>query len=329
MANPTGIEAITRNLILPKLHDNIFEENVLLSELKKRGNYKSTSGGLKVEEELEYGKSTVTTYSTSNNVLGTSQTDDLVTRTQNDWRHYEAAIVLSGLKALYNQGNEALVDYVTTKVKNAHKSLEEQVSADLYNDQSNSGVTLPAGDAEGINGLTQICDDGTEANATYANIARGSYTWWKANTQDLSGAAITIKDINTMLTQCANGNDRVTFSLAKAVVVDYLKSLLTPNQRFSDAKLAEAGFENIKIGNAIIVADDSVPMYDTSWYRMFHLNLKYLYLRYHKDDNFSLDKEGYVVPAGSRKKTSHIFWSGNLTCSNCARQGQTRNFAIG
>lgn len=69
------INAITQKKFLPKLYDNIFDSNVLLSEMKKGNGYRKLDGGEKIVVPLEYAQLTAVGSYEGSDVLSTTDNE--------------------------------------------------------------------------------------------------------------------------------------------------------------------------------------------------------------------------------------------------------------
>ena len=90
-------------------------------------------------------------------------------------------------------------------------------------------------------------------------------------------------------------------------------------QRYSDSKMASAGFENLKYKSAPIIFDDNVN-FGLTGETVFFLNTKYLYLMEHPEARWTEDDE--KVPLNQDAVVIPMYWMGNLCCSNRSLQGK-------
>ena len=90
-------------------------------------------------------------------------------------------------------------------------------------------------------------------------------------------------------------------------------------QRFSDPKLADAGFQTLKFKGVDVIYDGGQGG-NCPEKHMYFLNTDYIYLRPHKDRNMK-------VIGGNRMAINQdalyriIGWAGNMTMSNAQLQG--------
>ena len=90
-------------------------------------------------------------------------------------------------------------------------------------------------------------------------------------------------------------------------------------QRFSDPKMANAGFETLKFKGADVIYDGGQGGYCPEKH-MYFLNTDYLRLRSHKDRNMKLFG-GNRMAIDQDALYKIIGWAGNLTMSNAQLQG--------
>ena len=69
------INGLTQRKLLPKLYDNIFDSNVLLSRMKKGDGYMKIDGGVTVDVPLEYALLSASGTYAGADVLSTTDND--------------------------------------------------------------------------------------------------------------------------------------------------------------------------------------------------------------------------------------------------------------
>ena len=117
-----------------------------------------------------------------------------------------------------------------------------------------------------------------------------------------------------MWLSCIRGTDKPDLIMADSTEYTFFEAALQQYQRFTDASMAEAGFEALKYKTADVVYDDQCVAK-----HMYFLNTDYLYLRPHSERQFdaldqrdSINQDAMVIP---------VVWAGNMTCSNRSLQG--------
>lgn len=298
-----------------KLADNVTDNNALLSRLKERGNIRPISGGTKIVEELEYGESNTYWYSGYDTL--TFNNPQLFTAAEYELKLLAAPIGCSGEELLKNSGRERVIDLMEAKIKNAEKSLANQMSVGIYSDGTgNSGKQLT-----GLKAL--VADDPTTGTVGGINRATSGNEFWR-NQTSTAGSALTAATIyeamNGVFLACSRGSDKPDLIVADDSMFKTYEASLVPQQRFTNAKLGEAGFENLKFKGADVIYDGGIGGACPSKH-MYFLNTEYLKLRPHRERNFKLigDRERVAINQDAIYRI--IGWAGNLTMSNAQLQG--------
>jgi len=316
MASPNLSELVTTTLRnrSAKLADNVSNNNALLYRLKEKGNNK-VDGGRTIVQELEYAENSTYTRYSGYETLNISPSD-VMSAAEFDWKQVAVAVSISGLEELQNSGKEAIIKLLSSRIKNAEKTMYNNMSTDIYSDGTADG-------GKQIGGLQSIvADDGT---GTVGGIARASYSFWANQYYDFSDNSATPGSdtiqtaMNTLYLNCARGADRPDLIVADNIYFRYYWESLQANQRFTNEKMAAAGFDNLKFMGADVVFDGGQDGACPASH-MYMLNTDYLYLKSHKDRNMvPLNPDRFAVNQDAMVKL--IGWAGNMTVSNSALQG--------
>ena len=126
--------------------------------------------------------------------------------------------------------------------------------------------------------------------------------------------------MNGVFLACSRGSDKPDLIVADDSMFKTYEASLVPQQRFTNAKLGEAGFENLKFKGADVIYDGGIGGACPSKH-MYFLNTEYLKLRPHRERNFKLigDRERVAINQDAIYRI--IGWAGNLTMSNAQLQG--------
>ena len=298
-----------------KLADNMSDNNALLRRLKERGNICPISGGTSIVEELEYGESDSYWYSGYDTL--TFNNPQLFTAAEYEMKFLAAPVGASGEELLKNSGKERIIDLLLAKVKNAEKTLKNQMSVAIYSDGTgSSGKQLT-----GLKAL--VADVPTSGTVGGINRATSGNEFWQnwAHTASASLTSATIYDaMNTAYLACSRGTDRPDLIVASDDMYKIYESSIVPQQRFTNAKLADAGFQNLKFKGADVIYDGGVGGACPAKH-MYFLNTEYLKLRPHKDRNFKMIGDGDRLAVNQDAVYRIIGWAGNLTMSNAKLQG--------
>lgn len=298
-----------------KLADNVTANNAILSRLKERGNIRPISGGSKIVEELEYGEGDTYWY-TGYDTL-TFNNPQLFTAAAYEMKLLAAPIGCSGEELLKNSGKERVIDLMEAKIKNAEKSLANQMSVGIYSDGTGNG-------GKQLTGLKAlVADDPTSGTVGGINRATSGNEFWR-NYAKSFGTALTTSTIygamNDAYLACSRGSDKPDLIVADDTLYGIYEGSLVAQQRFVNAKLAEAGFENLKFKGADVIYDGGIGGKCPAGH-MYFLNTEYLKLRPHRERNFKLIGDRERVAINQDAVYRIVGWAGNLTMSNAQLQG--------
>ena len=291
--------------------DNVSNHNALWRRLKDRGNIKLISGGYEIVEPLDYAENaTYQRYSGFEELnVGAS---DVLSAAKYDWKQAAVHVVSSGLELRQNSGKEALINLAKSKMKNAMRTMANNLSSDLYSDGT-------ASSGKQIGGLEHILS--TVGTGTVGGINSSTFTFWKNQFTD--GAGATKSDIGDRMRDlwllCQREGDQTDFIVSSVDLYTLYWNGLTDLQRYTSRDdVAGDGFASgLKFMQADCFHDTSDSGAPTN--KMHFLNTEYIKMVVHRDANLNtldektpVNQDGVAIP---------IIFQGNLTCSNRARQG--------
>jgi hypothetical protein len=311
-SNYNDVFTVTLESRSKALADNVSKNNALLSRLKEKGNLRPVSGGSKILEELEYGTGDMVWYSGYDSISYTPK--QLFSAAEYALKLCAVPVAVSGEELLINSGEEQVMDLLEKRISNAEKTMCNQMSAAIYGDGTGSS-------GKAIGGLALlVADDPTTGTVGGINRATTGNEFWR--NQKL-GAAITSSNIkekmNTVYMNCTRGTDKPDLIVCDDSLYTTYESALTELQRFSDPKMADAGFTSLKFKGADVIFDGGQGG-NCPAKHMYFLNTDYIYLRSHKDRNMKvIGGERMAINQDALYKI--IGWAGNMTMSNAAVQG--------
>lgn len=319
MPSPNLSEIITTTLRnrTGKLADNVTKRNALLLRLKEKGNVKPVSGGRTIVQELEYAENGTFQRYTGYEPLNIAPSD-VFTAAEFDIKQAAVSVSISGLETLQNAGKEALIDLLQSRIKNAERTLMNNIAVDCYSDGT-------ASSGKQIGGLQLLCAD-SPSSGTVGGIDRATWSFWRNVSFDATtdgGAAATNANItgymNRVYLQLIRGGDAPDLIVADNNYFRlYLESLQGIQQIVSD-KMGQAGFTSVKYMNADVVADGGIGG-GAPTNHMYFLNTEYIHFRPMKDRNFAvIGAERFSTNQDAMVKI--IGWAGNMTASNLSLQG--------
>lgn len=298
-----------------KLADNMTKNNALLSRLSERGNIRPLDGGSSIVEEIEYGESDSYWYAGYDTL--TFNGPQLFTAATYDWKLLAAPVGASGEEILKNSGRERVIDLVEAKLKNAVKTLKNQMSVALYSDGTGSS-------GKQLTGLkVLVADDPTTGTVGGINRATSGNEFWR-NQAKVSANALTTSTIKgemqALYLKCSRGTDRPDLIVTDDSMFTLYENSLVEQMRFTNNRLADAGFMNLKYKGADVIYDGGIGGACPQGH-MYFLNTNYLRLRPHKDRQFKMIGERERVAINQDAVYHLIGWAGNLTMSNAELQG--------
>jgi hypothetical protein len=288
------ISATTQKNYIPRLVDNIFDSDPLWQRARDRGWYESKNGGTTIMQPLMYAVNGAVGSYNPTDTLDTSDSDQF-TSAEFNWKHYYANISVTEADELKNSGDSQVLNFVKNKVMAAEMSLKDSLQDGLYS----AGTT-----ASDIGGLRLIVDSGN----TVGGISQSTYTWW-ASTEDSSTTTFSLSAYQTKFNQLSVNGKSPTVSVATRSIYNSAYALLQPQQRFVDAKTAQAGFSSIMLNGIPLIASPKCPSQ-----HLFLLNEEFLHLYYHPNQNMRF--QPFQMPTNQQIKIARVLWMGNLGSSN-------------
>ena len=308
--NSTFTEMVTTTLRNHKksLVDNVSDQNALLTWLKGKGHIKTESGGYEIAIPLDYAENSTYQRYVGYESLNT-QASDVLSAAKYDWAQAAIHVTASGREIRMNNSEQAMINLVKARIKNAMRTASNNMSVDLYSSGALSNQ---------IGGLAAlITQDGT---GTVGGIVSGTYTFWKNQFVDMTTPAASniIGYMNTAWLSLVRGTDKPDLIVASHDLYNYYESALQANQRYADSKSASAGFESLKYKTASVIFDNNTNFTSTTE-DMYFLNTDYLYLIEHSDARWTQDDE--KVPINQDAVVIPMYWMGQLVTSNRSLQG--------
>jgi len=319
MPSPNLSEIVTTTLRnrTGELADNVLKNNALLSRLKKRGKVKTVSGGRTIVQELEYAENSTYKRYSGYETLNISPSD-VFTAAEFDYKQAAVAVSISGLEQLQNSGENAIIDLLAARIRNAQKTMANNIAGDCYSDGTADG-------GKQIGGL-QLLVSKTPTSGTVGGIDRSLWTFWqnKATVSGTAASATNILDrMNSMALSLVRGTDRPDLIVADTNYYQFYLNSLQAIQRITSPDMAAAGFTSLQYfghgAAADVVLDGGVGGFCPT-NTMYFLNTDYIHFRPHAarnmvpigDERFSVNQDAMVKLIG---------FAGNMTVSNASLQG--------
>ena len=319
MTSPNLSEIVTTTLRnrAGEFADNVTNKNVLLRKLKERGNIRTLSGGRTIVRELDYAENSTFQYYSGYETLNVNASD-VLSAAEYNWRQAAVNVTISGLEERQNSGEAAILDLLEGRIKNAMRTMANNISTGIYSDGTGSS-------GKQIDGLQAVVAD-SPATGTVGGINAATSSFWRNYSYDATtdgGAAASATNIITYMNNVYNtvirGTDKPDLITADLNYFGFYQDALQAQQRFAAADSkggADGGFVELQYASAPVVLDDDSGI---SANHMYFLNTEYLSLDVHADANFT--PKGGKEPINQDSTIVPVLFMGNLTCSNRERQG--------
>jgi|3_EtaG_2_1085321.scaffolds.fasta_scaffold02886_5 hypothetical protein len=325
--NYDNLSALTRDLYVPKLVDNIYDSNIVTHRMLRKS--APFSGGKKVLQPVEYAKPAEKGFMSSDSATLTVGDTAMYADAAFDWVQAYATIRITGKEEALNSGSEQVIDMIEAKMKSAEKALKDLFGSQLYSDNDGSSVTGSNASTDGFIGLQHIIAD----DRTLGGINSTTETWWDAGSVVDAGTSVTFANltdstnaayIQTLMRNqfgaLSIDNDKPTLIVVSQVVFDAYEATLVDQKRFgaSDKSLADAGFSNLLYRGTPVVVDSALESEYSGGAIM--LNENYIGFRHHRKRNFAF--EDFAKPVDKDYAVAKMLWLGALTCSAPRMQGK-------
>jgi hypothetical protein len=314
MASPNLSEVVTTTLQNRsyKLADNVLKNNALLNRLKGKGNVKPVPGGRTIVQELEYAENGTYTRYAGYDAISIAPSDTF-TAAEFDWKQAAVTVSISGLEQLMNSGPDAVIDLLESRIKNAEKTMMNNVAIDCYSDGTASG-------SKQIGGLQLLVAD-SPSTGTVGGINRATFSFWRSLSVSTTFTAAAIQaGLNSAYAQTVRGKDQVDLWVGDNTAwIAYLGSLQAIQRITASADTAaSAGFQSLKFMGGDFVLDGGFGN-EAPASHVYGLNTDYIYFRPHKDRNMvPLDPDRFSTNQDAMIKI--IGFAGNMTLSNAFLQ---------
>ena len=318
-----------------KLADNATKNNALLRRLSQKGKVKPFDGGQAIVQEIEYSENGTYKRYSGYDVLNISPSD-VFTSAQYPIAQAAVAVSISGLEMLQNSGKEKMIDLLDSRIGNAERTMQNNISNDAYSNGTADG-------GKQIGGL-QLLVAAINNSGVIGGIDSSVWGFWQNNVQSFAANGLTAgtATMQTMMNRAwlaqARQADRPDLFIADNVYFRYYWESLQAIQRITDDRNGMAGFASLKFMDADVVYDGGFQGNATgnvsvlggggSWLSssgapastMYLLNTDYIFLRPHTDrDMVPLDPDRFSVNQDAMVKL--IAWAGNAALSNRFLQG--------
>ena len=298
----TAINAVTKQLFIPKLIDNVTTSMALLMKMQKDGGMENIDGGQDIRVPTQYARFSSRGWYAGSENQNTSY-NEKKTALVFDWKQYYVNISISGLDKLKNQGENKVIDHVKSEVQAAEMDIKDAFGTGLYSDGTTNTKSIVG------------CRGYLSTSATYGGIAQSGESWLQAKV-DSTTTTLSLGKMQERYEAASEPPVRPNLITTTETIFNRYWSLLQPQQRFSDGESAQAGFKNLLFNGAVVLEDSYCP----SSYMIFH-NTDFMKRYSHKGRKFPGEYIDFTKVEGQDAEIASIFWMGAFVCSAPRFQG--------
>lgn len=334
-----------------QLVDNIYKEDAYLAYLRRIADViRHQNGGQRIAIPLMYADNDTITTHAGYDVIDTTPQDGLTTAFY-EWAEIAGSISINRKEERQNAGEGKLLDLLKAKITQAEMTMREKLNRELILGAISGGTFVPELSNSNVPGVLPLGyflpkDPSTDptVGGNVGNISRNSYSWWRpVNARADSGTkeawstyAISVSTwalLVAALKRVYNGCARGTGGAPDLVLTDQLgyetyETALDAKTRYMNTKMADMGFDNIKLKGATVIWDEFTPEVDegtamedasTPTSTFFFINTKFYSVVI--DSETDIVTTPFVEPENQTAKTAKILFMGNATCSNIRKMG--------
>jgi len=336
MATIAEVNALCADTYMPYLTTNFGSESIGTKILFGKG--KKLSGGPMIRQTPLYQytkggpfvRGTVFDTSGEENALGLGLS----------WRYYYFPATLFLQDIVENNGPMQIHDILNVRMTAMKRGAQERISNDLFNGAAVTigGVSCGGGNDSStiINSLDNALDSGTvlQSSATYAGVAKGTYTWFAGNTTTISGSgALSIAAINEALFSAVDGGISPDLILTSPRAVMKYQNLEWAKQQYVNLSQQDplvAGFALKTFHNGIpMVADNHIPGSTTeSTNRMYFLNTSPEFFNFFVHNEWNFKMRPWMEPYDQGAQTTQIILACNLLVGDPNRHAVLYAFSL-
>jgi len=263
-----------------------------------------------------------------------------------EWAEVAGSISISRKEERQNSGEGRLINLLESKIKQAEMSMREKLNGDLVLGTVSSSTFVPDTSTEGALGLLPLGYFFRKENATapttggnVGNIDVSSHSWWRHktgcfNNQTITGNSFKLSistyagikvGLRRMYNYCARGTGGAPdLVLMDQVSYETYENALDANMRYQNTKMADMGFDTIKLRGATVIWDEKVPdIYNGTAAitvgSAFFINTNFYNLVI--DSETDIVTTPFVEPENQTVRTAKILFMGNSGVSNMRKHG--------
>lgn len=328
------------------LVDNIFKDSAFLAYLRMSDAIRRQDGGERIAVPLMYGTNETVKTHGGYSVLDTTPQDGMTTAFY-EWAEIAGTVSISRKEERQNSGEGRILNLLEAKLRQAEMSIREKLNGDLLAGTVSSATFVQDTAEDGSYGLTPLGYFLRKEKATdpttnsVGNISSSSYSWWRHRTAVLGANAGSVSNedfainvssyaglkvaLRRMYNYCSRGSGGAPdLVVCDQVTHETYENALDTSVRYMNTKMADMGFDTIKLRGATMIWDEVVPDIYTGTAAItlgtaFFLNTNFYELFI--DSQTDIVTTPFVEPENQTAKTAKILFMGNTGISNLRKHG--------
>src|SRR3990167_4468776 len=326
-----------------KLFDNIFKDSAWLTALRQTEAVKKQDGGERIRVPLMYeGNSTIKSYE-GEETLDTTLQNGLTTAFY-EWREIGGTIGITRKEERQNSGEAQILQLLETKLKQAEMQMRETLNSQLLRGTVSAATFVPGNSAKDLFPLgyflRKVNSTDPTTGGNVGNIAGATYSWWRhitgradSGTLDTGNAmAVNVSTyaglkvaMRRLYNHCSRGTGGApNLGVCDQVTFETYENSLDTQVRYTNTKMADMGFDNIKLRGATILWDEVIPDIDSGTVAitkgtLFLVNTNFYHLFIDSETDIVITP--FVEPENQTVRTAKILFMGNTAVSNMRKHG--------
>lgn len=330
--NYDTIVSQTLNNTKAERYDAIFRHSAVFAWLNLAGRKEFVDGGIQIQRDVEYATNgTVAAYEGYDAIDLTPQETD--TSLLDSLKEVAGSVVISRREERQNSGAPQIINLLQSKIENLDRSFGQKLNEFM--------LSTSVGSKEPNSIPSLITFDGT---GTVHGISTTGNSWWQNKSQasgSIDAQTLTAtefkQEFRNFYNDC-NKHDggRVDMILTGQEVEEKWEEVLEAQVRYGDTRMADLGFETVKMRNANIVWDEICPRIANNGsafvahddgtadeFPAFFINSDFLKLCI--DSQTDLVNRPFMDSIDQTAKSALVLWMGQLICTNRRTQGVLTN----
>ena len=297
-----------------KATDNIFARTAVLDFIKRRAKIDVQGGRNAVHPVMGAKNTTFQNYSGYDTL--TPAVDEIIDTAVYEWKQSAIYVPISGLEEAKNSGDKAVINLLKAKTSNAEMTTAEVFEEMLFladGAGTDNGQTTYTPSAKEWAGLKNFV--GT--TNTVGGISGNTETWWQSTIESTT-EALSLARLSNVYNSVSYGADKPDFEVTTQALYEKYESLLQPQQRFTDATTAKAGFDNLIHKSGVVAWSDYCP--SGEWYMLNSRHVKLSVL-----DGKWMKFNGFIQPYDKDAKYGMILNYGTFATDGRRYLGKLTN----